>query len=116
MILRKVGIEGFTRPGQQIDVRYEFGFNILLKGLGCKQRLFQPLLTEFPTKIKFIVALGKLILLKVGVDGFTKPRLESDIRYEFHFKAILKVLQCRLRFFYMNNCLAAGIALGKNLK
>ena len=32
---------------------------------------------------------GRLILPKVGVDGFTRPQWESDVRYECHFKLVL---------------------------
>ena len=31
----------------------------------------------------------RLILQKVGVDGFTGSRRESDVRYKFHFETIL---------------------------
>ena len=30
----------------------------------------------------------RLILGKVGVDGFTRPRWKSDITYEFHLKVV----------------------------
>ena len=36
LILGKVGIDRSIRPQRKIDNRYEFGFNIVLKGLGCK--------------------------------------------------------------------------------
>ena len=36
MILGKVGINGFSASLRKIDVRYEFGFKVILKGLSCK--------------------------------------------------------------------------------
>ena len=37
----------------------------------------------FETTGKFLIVFVTLILRKVGVDGFTGPRRESDIRYQF---------------------------------
>ena len=31
LILGKVRADGFTRPQQKIDIRYEFGFKVILK-------------------------------------------------------------------------------------
>ena len=47
LILGKVGVDRFIRPQQKIDNRYEFGFNIILKDLGCKQRLLQSFFIKF---------------------------------------------------------------------
>ena len=52
----------------------------------------------FETISKFAIAFVRLISGKVGVDGFTRPRREIDIRYEFDWKAILKSLGCQQRF------------------
>ena len=41
---------------------------------------------------KFLIAFVRLILGKVGVDVFTGPRRESDVRYEFDLKVVLKGL------------------------
>ena len=49
----------------------------------------------FETTSKFLIVFVKLILGKVGVDGFTAPRREIDIRYEFDLKVILKDLGCK---------------------
>ena len=43
---------------------------------------------ETTSKVAFVI----LIMKKVGVDGFTEPRREIDIRYEFGLKVILKDL------------------------
>ena len=40
----------------------------------------------FETRGKFLIVFVRLILGKVGVDGFTGPLRESDIRYEFDLK------------------------------
>ena len=37
---------------------------------------------------KFLIVLVRLILGKVGVDGFTGPGWETDIRYEFDLKIL----------------------------
>ena len=44
---------------------------------------------------KFLIVHVRLILGKVGVDGFTGPRRESDIRYECDLKVLLKGLGCK---------------------
>ena len=46
----------------------------------------------FPATSKFLIVLVRLILGKVGVDGFTGPGWETDIRYEFDLKGLLKCL------------------------
>ena len=44
---------------------------------------------------KFIIIFVRLMLGNVGVDGFTEPQWESDIRYEFDLKVVLKGLGCK---------------------
>ena len=46
----------------------------------------------FETTSKFLIVFVRLILGKVGVDVFTDPRRESDVRYEFDLKVVLKGL------------------------
>lgn len=36
VIMRKVGVDGFTEPRREIDIRYEFGLKVILKDLGYK--------------------------------------------------------------------------------
>ena len=36
LVLGKVEVDRFTGPRREIDIRYEFGLKIILKGLGCK--------------------------------------------------------------------------------
>ena len=38
LISGKVGVDGFTRARQEIDVRYEFGMKVIVKGLALKKR------------------------------------------------------------------------------
>ena len=49
----------------------------------------------FETTDKFLIAYIRLILGKVGVDGFTGPRRESDIRYKYDLKVLLRSLGCK---------------------
>ena len=49
----------------------------------------------FETTGKFLIVFVRLILGKVGVDVFTGPRRESDIRYECGLKVVLKDLGCK---------------------
>ena len=44
---------------------------------------------------KFFIVFLRLILGIKGIDGVTGPRWETDIRYEFDLKVILKVLACK---------------------
>ena len=46
----------------------------------------------FKTTVEFVIVFVRLILGKLGVDGFTGPRRESDIRYECDLKVVLKGL------------------------
>ena len=52
----------------------------------------------FETAGKFLIVFVRLILGEVGIDGFSGSRQESDIRYEFDLKVVLKVLGCKQRF------------------
>ena len=49
----------------------------------------------FETAHKFLIVFVRLILGKVGVDGFTGSRGKSDITYEFYLKVVLKSLGCK---------------------
>ena len=49
----------------------------------------------FETTGEFLIVFVRLILGKVGVDGLTGPRRESDIRYEYDLKVVLKGLGCK---------------------
>ena len=49
----------------------------------------------FETTGKFVIVFVRLILRKLGVDGFTGPRRESGIRYEYDLKVVLKGLGCK---------------------
>ena len=46
----------------------------------------------FETTGKFLIVFVRLILGKVGVDRFTGPRRQSNIRYKFELKVLLKGL------------------------
>ena len=47
---------------------------------------------------KFLIVFIRLILGKVGVDGFLAPRRESDIRYKIDLKIMFKDLGWKQRF------------------
>ena len=49
----------------------------------------------FETTGKFVIVLVRLMLGKLGVDGFTGPRRESDMRYECDLKIVLNGLGCK---------------------
>ena len=36
LTLEKMEVDGVTGPQWKIDIRYEFNFKVVLKGLGCK--------------------------------------------------------------------------------
>ena len=49
----------------------------------------------FKTTSKFLIPFVRLILGRVGVEGFTEPQRKTDTRYEFDFQAVLKGLLCK---------------------
>ena len=59
---------------------------------------------NFQVITKFIVSI-RLLLQKVGVDGFTGPRRESDVRYKFHFKRISRPYSADRDFLYYQSLL-----------
>ena len=44
---------------------------------------------------KFLIVFVRLILGKVGVDGFTRPRRKSGITDEFDLNIVIKGLRCK---------------------
>ena len=56
---------------------------------------YSPILVTFKTTVKFVIVFVRFILGQLGVDGFTGPRRESDIRYECDLKIVLKCLGCK---------------------
>ena len=80
-ILSKVGVDRFTDPRREINIKNENDFELLWKTLGSKERLLQPFLVDFPSKKETCYACVRLILQKVRADGFTGPRRETDVRY-----------------------------------
>ena len=97
LILPKVWVDRFTGPQPEIDIRYEFDLVLLRKGLGSNRDycgLFQWLSKQ---KVNLSFFFIRLIFRKVWFDGFTEPRRETDVRYEFGFKVILKGLNCKQR-------------------
>ena len=63
--------------------------------MGGNRDYYTHFLVTFETTGKFVIVLVRLILVKLGADGFTGPRRESDIRYECNFKIALKGLGCK---------------------
>ena len=63
--------------------------------MGGDRDYYRHISVTFETTGKFVIAFVRLILGKVGVDGFTGPRRESDIRYECDLKVVLKDLGCK---------------------
>ena len=48
--------------------------------MGCNKDYYGHILVTFETTGMFVVVLVRLRLGKLGVDGFTGPRLESEVR------------------------------------
>ena len=63
--------------------------------MGGDRDYYRHILVTFETTGKFVIVFVRLILGKVGVDVFTGPRRESDIRYECDLKVMLKSLGCK---------------------
>ena len=60
--------------------------------MGGNRDYYRHILMTFETTGKFVIVVVRLILGKLGIDGFTGPRRESDIRYECDLKVVLKDL------------------------
>ena len=48
LISGEVRVDRFSRPQHEKSVKCEFGFKVILKGLGRKYRLFQGFFIKFP--------------------------------------------------------------------
>ena len=74
--------------------------SISQKGYNSRNRDYcSHFLVTFETTGKFLIVFVRLILGIVGFDVFTQLPRESDIRYEFELKILLKGLECQQRFF-----------------
>ena len=63
--------------------------------MGGNRDYYSYFLVTFETTGKFVIVLVRLILGKLGVDRFTGPRRESDIRHECDLKVVLNGLGCK---------------------
>ena len=63
--------------------------------MGGNRDYYSHISVTFEATDKFLIVYVRLILGKVGVDGFTGPRRESDIRHECDLKVLLKGLGCK---------------------
>ena len=63
--------------------------------MGGNRDYYNYILVTFETTDKFVIVFVRSILGKVGVDVFTGPRRESDIRYESDLKVVLKDFGCK---------------------
>ena len=59
---------------------------------GENRDYFSHFSVTFETTVKFLIVFVRLILGKMRVDRFTGARWESDIRYDFDLKVVLKIL------------------------
>ena len=48
LILGKVGLDRVTGRQQEIDIKHEFDFKVVLRGLWCKLRFVQTFFIELP--------------------------------------------------------------------
>ena len=48
--------------------------------MGGKRDYYSHILVTFKTTVEFVIVFVRFTLGKLGVDGFTAPRRESDIR------------------------------------
>ena len=53
--------------------------------MGGDRDYYRHILVTFETTGKFVIVFVRLILGKVGVDVFTGPRREGDVRYKNNF-------------------------------
>ena len=69
---------------------------IYIKGIKLEIEAIAAIVSvAFKTTSKCLTVFVKLVLGKVEVDWFTRPRREIDIRHEFGLKIILKDLSCK---------------------
>ena len=100
-ILPKVGVnvfpghDGRVTPDKKIFANHVKGLEVEIETFSVIRAFFN----NFEITSKFPVVFVKLMIDKVGVDGFIGPRQETDIRYEFSLKVTLKGLMYNNRFF-----------------
>ena len=63
--------------------------------MGGNRDYYSYILVTFETTGEFVIVFVRLILGQLGVDGYSGPRRESDIRYECNLKIVLKDLGCK---------------------
>ena len=85
LILPKVGIDGFTGlTGKRCQIKKRFFTHI--KNKMVEMEILLPFFCDFLKRRWFTIACDRLILGKVGVDGFTGPGHETDYRMNLVLK------------------------------
>ena len=80
LILGKLGVDVFTGPRREIDVRSK-RISISSEGYKDENRDSSNHFSKrFETTFKFVVVFVRLILGKVGVDVFAEPRRKSGVK------------------------------------
>ena len=80
LILAKVGVDVFTGPRQESEVRQKIISTSHQGYKGGIRDFCSHFSVTFETTGKFLIVYVRLILRKVGVDIFTESRRESDVR------------------------------------
>ena len=93
--IRKNGVNVFIGPRRESDVRQKI-ISVSHQGdKGANRNYCCHFSVTFETTGKFSIVIVRLILGKVGVDGFTRHRWEREIRYECDLEAALRGLGCK---------------------
>ena len=94
LILPKVGVTYLSAHRGKVPSDKKIICNLYQSYNGGNRDFCSHFSVIFEITSKFLTDFVRLILGKVGMDGFMEPRREIDIRYEFGLKVILKGLRC----------------------
>ena len=95
LILTKVRDHGLTGPYRKVTSDKKTIFSPYQRYKGGNRIFCSHFSVIFEITSKFLIISVRLIFGKVRFDGFTEPRWEFDIRYEFCLKVNLYGLGCK---------------------
>ena len=106
--LGKLRVDGFTEPRREFDIRYKFGFKVILKGLGCKYRFLQPFLIEFPSNNQICHCFCQIDAAESRACQIYQATKGKWRQIWISFEVHIVGLRVKIEFFYMNCCLIVG--------
>ena len=91
----KAGVNEFTGQDEKLTPDKKMILNSHYRYQGADRDYYSNFLVIFQAASKSAIVCGRFILGKVGVDRFTGPQREINIKYKFDFELLWMILGCK---------------------